>query len=193
MQSYEFKTDPPPDLSQLEIKGERIKLVSISHAYLTKIFKEFTPDIVRYMMPKAPEEISETAAFITASIAGMHEGYELVMVILDKESGEFLGVCGLHGKDRLRTPEFGIWLKRSAHGNHYGGEAMRTMGSWAVENLDIDFILYPVDRNNIPSRKIPESLGGVIIREKMVETMRDAFLDEVVYRIELEALISNKA
>ncbi|MCF7823917.1 MAG: GNAT family N-acetyltransferase [Candidatus Marinimicrobia bacterium] len=188
MQSFDFKIFPAPDLTQLEILGKRIKLLSIRHAYLKAIFKEFTPEIVRYMLPRAPEEISETAFFISESIKGMSEGYELVMVIIDSESEEFLGCCGLHGRGKLRTPEFGIWMKRSAQGQHFGGEAIRTLGAWAVENIDLDMVLYPVDRNNIPSRKIPESLGGVIFREKMVPTMRGNFLDEIVYKIETEAL-----
>lgn len=168
--------------------GERIKLLSINPAYAEEIFKEFTADIIRYMLPKAPEHISETEAFISASQKGMREAYEVVTIIVDKASGEFLGCCGLHGKGRLRTPEFGIWLKRSAHGNHYGGEALRTLGSWAMKNIDLDYVVYPVDRMNVPSRKIPESLGGIIVHEKMVPTMRDGFLDEIVYKIEPKAL-----
>jgi hypothetical protein len=40
-----------------------------------------------------------------------------------------------------------------------------------------------VDRNNIASRKIPESLGGEIVKKLKLETPSGKILDEVVYKI----------
>ena len=140
-------------------------------------------------MPEPPHKIEETQAFITESLTGMALGYDLVMVILHKESRAFLGCCGFHGRGKPRTPEFGIWLKQSAHGQHYGREAIRTLGFWVVKNIEFDFAIYPVDRANVPSRKIPESMGGKIINEKQVKTMRSDTLDELVYKISPENLI----
>ena len=36
---------------------------------------------------------------------------------------------------------------------------------------------------NIASRKIAESLEGIVVEERIVKTMRDSYLDEVVYKI----------
>lgn len=33
---------------------------------------------------------------------------------------------------------------------------------WAQDNILFDYLLYPVNKDNIPSRKITESLGGVV-------------------------------
>ncbi|MDZ4875470.1 MAG: hypothetical protein CLLPBCKN_004866 [Chroococcidiopsis cubana SAG 39.79] len=63
-----------------------------------------------------------------------------------------------------KTPEFGIWLK-TAHGRKYGLEAIRGIKNWAEQNLDYEYFLYPVNRANIASRKIPETLGGKVVRE----------------------------
>lgn len=182
METFAFKKTPP-DLSTIIIEGDRVNLLSINESYTEEIFKEFTPEITRYMLPKPAEVIDKTKAFISASLLGMKACRELVLVIIVKESGEFLGCCGLHGRRNPSTPEFGIWLKRSAHGNAYGLEAISTLGRWAIENIDFEYAIYPVDRANIPSRKIPESMGGVVIEEKMVKTMRDDVLDELVYKI----------
>ena len=51
------------------------------------------------------------------------------------------------------------------------------------EPWQFDYLIYPVDRANIPSRKIPESLGGIIFEEKKTKTMSGGVLDEVVYKI----------
>jgi RimJ/RimL family protein N-acetyltransferase len=187
METLAFKKKPL-DLSTINIEGDRVKLLSINESYTEAIFKEFTPEITRYMLPKPAEVIDETKVFISASLKGMKAGRELVLVITASENGEFLGCCSLHGRSNPNTPEFGIWLKHSAHGKAYGLEAIKILGRWAVENIDFDYAIYPVDRANIPSRMIPESMGGVVIEEKLVKTMREDVLDELVYKIMPKAL-----
>ena len=115
----------------------------------------------------------------------MAAGSELGLVIQRIENHEFLGICGLHIRTTPATPELGIWLKKSAHGQKLGREAIHCLVDWAKTNLDAAFLIYPVDRQNIPSRKIPESLGGVIFREDKVKNMSGHILDEVIYRITL--------
>jgi len=43
---------------------------------------------------------------------------------------------------------------------------MLLLKAWADQNLEYDYIKYPVDKRNIASRKIPEALGGAIAGEK---------------------------
>jgi hypothetical protein len=54
---------------------------------------------------------------------------------------------------------------------------------WAMVNLDFDYLIYPVDRRNLPSRKIPESLGGSIKAEYEKTNASGAVLDILEYRI----------
>ena len=188
MQTFSFSGPNPIDLTSLRIEGERIILRSIQESDSAEIFKEFTAEITRYMFPKPPKKIEETLSFISESRKGMRGGWDLVLVITKKEDGEFLGCCGFHGRGKVRTPELGIWLKKAAHGRRYGREAIQTLTAWAVKNIDFDYLIYPVDRANIASRKIPESLGGVIFEEKQVQAMSGHYLDEVVYKITYETL-----
>jgi RimJ/RimL family protein N-acetyltransferase len=44
-------------------------------------------------------------------------------------------------------------------------EAITAIKKWAEENLNYEYLRYPVDRRNIASRKIPEALGGKIFRQ----------------------------
>ena len=172
-----------PDLANLEIEGERVRLVSITQAYAQDIFTEFTSDITTYMLPKPAESIEETRAFIRASLEAFNEANNIQLVILDKQTDEFLGCCGLHERGDVKNPEFGIWLKRSAHGRGLGREAIQTLAFWVQERMRLESFIYPVDKRNESSRKIPISLGGIIVEERTEEGTAGNLLDEVVYRI----------
>ena len=170
------------DYSNFELKTERLVLKSINFDYLTDIFKEFTQEITAYMFPKPAEDISETANFVSQSIGKNETGKNLQLVIIDKQTGEFIGCIGIHNP-HLQIPEFGIWTKKSTHGNHYGKEAAKALKAWADENLDYTSIKYPVDKANIASRKIPESLGGVIHSEYTKTGLSGNILNIVEYYI----------
>lgn len=164
------------------IETARLLLVPVSTDFEEEIFREFTPEITVYMFPKPPEKIEETKEFIESSLEKMGKEEQLQMVVLRKETREFLGCAGLH-RINTPTPEFGIWIKKSAHGNGYGKEAIIGLKKWADDNLPYEYLVYPVDRDNIPSRKIPESLGGIIGREYDKKNLSGNILHEVEYRI----------
>lgn len=52
-----------------------------------------------------------------------------------------------------------------------------------IQNIDLDYFIYPVDRQKIASSKIPESLGGEVVQELKTETLTGEILDKVVYKI----------
>jgi RimJ/RimL family protein N-acetyltransferase len=184
MNAFHFLTPQPQDSLSLTIEGERLRLVAISDRFELDIFKEFTSEITRYMFPSPAPDIEVTRNFIDASRRGMQIGNNLQFVILSKTLGEFLGCCSLHGEDNIRTPELGIWLKKNAHGSGYGREAVRTLVNWSCDNIDLDYFIYPVDRRNIASAKIPQSLSGEVVQELKTETPTGKILDKVVYKID---------
>lgn len=117
------------------------------------------------MFPKPAKDISETEEFINSSLPGMKDGTNMQLVMTLKDTNEFLGLVGLHGVNS-ETPVLGIWLKKSAHGKGYGKEAITAIYQWAKENIEFKYLKYSVDKDNIPSIKIPESLGGIVGKEK---------------------------
>jgi RimJ/RimL family protein N-acetyltransferase len=150
--------------SNIIIEAKNILLKSINLDYVEDIFREFTSEITVFMYPRPAEKIEETIESIKTSMAGNNAGSNLQMTILSNKGGEFLGNAGLHHVD-TKTPELGIWIKKSAHGNAYGKEAMVALKKWADENLDYEYILYPVVEENFASKRIPEFLGGKVVRE----------------------------
>lgn len=170
------------DTTKIKLDSERLEIVPMSEKYASEIFNELTDEITKYMFPKTPQKINETLEYIQSMQPKMKKGEEFTIVILNKQTREFLGCGGAH-KLNTTTPEFGIWIKKSAHGNKYGREAIHTLKNWIDENFDYQYLKYPVDRRNIPSRKIAESLGGIIEDEYQKENMSGNILDEVEYRI----------
>ena len=165
------------------IPAGRVLLRPISERDTWQVFENFTAEVTRYMVPQPSDRVADTIQFIRRSLAGMARGENLQLVIIDKASGEFLGGCGLHGKGTPRTPELGIWLKVAAHGNGYGREAITALVQWAEQNLLYDYLIYPVDKDNIPSRKIPQTLGGEIFEETICPRQDGSILNIVIYRI----------
>lgn len=170
------------NLKNVIIESERLKMVPTSEDYAEDIFREFTDEITRFMMPKTPQKIEETLEFIRTSKKAMEKGEELEVIILDKNTGEFIGHGGIR-KLNTNTPVLGIWIKKSSHGQKFGREAVKALKEWADKNLKYKYLEYPVDKRNIPSRKIAESLGGTIARELKKTNMAGNLLDEVEYRI----------
>lgn len=173
------------DFYKAAIESEHLFQLPITERDAEDIFTHFTSEITTYMLPKAPIVIEETREFIRESRQGIAKGTNLQLVIRMKETREFIGCSGLHDIGSAH-PELGIWIKKAAHGHHYGREAVTALIAWAKSQLPYRYLLYPVDRRNTPSRAIAETNGGYTIEEKKVLTLSGNVLDEVVYRIDVE-------
>jgi RimJ/RimL family protein N-acetyltransferase len=183
--AFQFRGQPL-DLGDVSIETANLRLRPISRSDAPAVFENFTPAITQYMFPKPATVIAETEAFIEEALVAQAQCTDLHLAICLRDDGEFLGICGLHGGEAPAQPELGIWLKQSAHGRRYGLEAISALRSWASMNIRCDFLVYPVDRRNMPSRLVAERLGGVLHAERSVRNMSGCLLDEVVYRIQPE-------
>jgi len=144
------------------IIDDELRLVPISPRFREDIFREFNQDIITYLLVDAPpSEISDTDKFISQSIGQMKSGSDIVWVILYKEN--FAGCCGIHNIPS-RQPHFGLWLKNSIQGKGIGYRITSAGMNWAVANLPIDYIRYPVDENNIRSIRLIEKLTTTVYR-----------------------------
>ena len=178
------------NIENITIETERLILVPTTQEYLQEIFNEFTDEVTKYMFPNSPKEINETKKRIDDCIQRREKWEELQMTILDKITREFLGNAWLHGiKESI--PELWIRIKKAAHGKKIGREAVAALEAWAQQNLNFDYIEYPVDKDNIWSRKIAESLNGIVEKDEqgnekveIVPTFNnEGTINEVMYRI----------
>lgn len=172
------------NLLKHSIETNRLILQPIDIKYAEDIFKNFNEKITTYMYPKPAEKIDETINFIEISLSEMQREENYMLVILEKETNEFIGCLGLHNL-LSKTPELGVWIKESAFGNNYGYEAVKALTNWAIEQKKWQSVKYPVDKKNFPSRRIPERLNGTIVKEFKSINMKGSELDQVEYEISL--------
>ena len=181
------------DLTKVAIETRRLKLLPIKEKNITDVFINFTVDITQYMYPQPTGHIRDAESFVWNSISGLEAGTNLQMVMVDKETEEFIGCIGLHNVG-TPDPELGLWVKKSAHSNGYGLEAIRGLVEWARENIELDHFRYPVDRNNRASRRIPTTVGGTFAKSyKRLNMDSSKELDIVEYWIPGEAPKPQKA
>ena len=170
----------------MQIETERLVLAPVSEADVQDIYQHFNQQIITYMEPSAAESKEQIRGVVRQFIEQRKQHTDLVYVITLKEEREFIGIVGLHHlKDPV--PELGVWIKASAHGNHYGREAVGGMLKYAG-TLGIQRLQYPVDRRNTPSRKIPLFYGGRLVTAcKVVITADGRRLEEEIYEIPSQA------
>jgi [ribosomal protein S5]-alanine N-acetyltransferase len=170
------------NLTETIIETKRLKLTAISKSFVKEIYEEFSDDITLYMYSKPTDDIHQMEAYVDNSISEIKNGSSITLVILTQVEQEFLGIAAIHEIDS-DTPELGVWIKKSAHGNKYGLEAITALINWSKENLKFDYLRYPVDKRNIASRKIAETNGGIIKKEAKRINKKGFELDEVEYWI----------
>ena len=170
------------DLTNLILISDRLKLLPLTMEYAQPMCQHFTPEVTRYMWPSAPKIHEDVNQYIKSQQHQMKYGNELAMVIVTKHTAEFLGHVCIH-QAHSQTPELGIWLKSDAQGHRYGYEALNLLKQWAKLNLQYHHLKYPVDKKNVPSRKLAESLGGYVGDEYIKISESGNELDEVEYWI----------
>jgi len=170
------------DLSKTIITSERLFLRVIEREDAGVIFSCFSDRVTKYMYPKAPEALSETKDFIEKALARVAAGANLQLVVLAREDRRFLGCVGLHDVD-TRHPELGVWIREDEHRHGYGLEAVSLVIEWAKKHIEFDHLVYPVDKRNLASRRIPEAHGGIVKKEFKSVNLSGFELDEVEYWI----------
>jgi RimJ/RimL family protein N-acetyltransferase len=109
------------------------------------------------------------------------EGTDFTFAIRQRANGRFLGLAGLHDVRNI-SAELGIWIREDFHTQGFGREAVGLVARWASVALGSESFTYPVAEENYPSRRIAESLGGVVVERR--ETPKYM---SVIYRIPNQA------
>jgi RimJ/RimL family protein N-acetyltransferase len=175
------------ELLDVEIVTHRLVLRPVSIIDLEPIAREFNERITRYMYPPAARSSADVAPFIADSMEGLSNNTNLQLVAVKKDATtEFVGCLGLH-RPQSRTPELGIWIAEKFHRQGLGLEAIEALCEWAAAEIECDYLKYPVDQANAPSRRIPETLGGEIEDEYDRITIDGRTLNILEYRIYPEA------
>ena len=163
--------------SSIEITSERLVVRPFSATDANDAFVCITPTLTRFMSfdPAPSAEVFETIwrGWLTKIDAGV----DFAFTIRDRTTNGFLGLAGLHRTGDVE-PELGIWIREDQHARGYGYEAVQAVALWAADTFKSSAFIYPVAKENAPSRKLAEALGGVVVSERTAPKY-----DSVVYRI----------
>jgi RimJ/RimL family protein N-acetyltransferase len=157
------------------IQSARLQLSEFQITDAEEVFACITPSITRYMRWEPPT----WSGYLARCEARLRDPNlnALSFVIRRHDNNECLGMAGLEDSDQP-SPEMGLWLKESAHGQGFGREVVAALAAWAHENLGKESFIYPVAVQNTASRRIAEGFHGEIIA-----TRTSPKYDSVVYKI----------
>ena len=145
----------------LEIQYAPLILKSFTAKDVDEIYNCITPTLTQYMSWEAPQSHQDFEKVWQQWLINIRDQTELTLVIRHSDHHEFLGLAALH-QVQSETPELGIWIREDRHGAKFGQTAIKALVDWASNHLKIKKFTYPVAVDNIASRRIAESLGGVI-------------------------------
>lgn len=143
------------------IKAPRLHLQPFSPTDADEAYHCITPSLTRYMAWEPPACPDEFAKIWQTWMQSHANKTEMVFTVREKQNNHFLGLVGLHHL-QTSTPELGIWIREDRHGKGFGREAVTYLYIWASANFNCSSFIYPVAEDNYPSRRIAESLGGVV-------------------------------
>jgi len=157
------------------ILSPRLQLRQFQMVDAQEVFGCITPGIAKFM-PWEPPSWSEYLTRCEKRVQAP-EPNKFSFAIRRLDGGECLGMASLEDADSV-SPELGLWLKESAHGQGFGREVVAALVECGHTSLGKRTFTYPVAIQNIASRRIAESLHGEIIGNRT-----NPKYDSVVYRI----------
>jgi RimJ/RimL family protein N-acetyltransferase len=157
------------------IQSPRLHLSEFQMTDAPEVFGCITPAIARFM-PWEPPSWSEYLARCEKRTQAP-EPNKFSFVIRRLDNNECLGMSSFEDADSI-SPEVGLWLKETAHWQGFGREVVAALVEWGHTTLGKESFIYPVAVQNVPSRRIAESLHGEIIGNR-----KNPKYDSVIYRI----------
>lgn len=132
-----------------------------------KVWAEFCSDpaCTRFTTPlgNTPEEKAQF--FIDRSMNRYEEGTYGLQALISKETGEFIGQCGLmlQNVDGVDEVEVGYHLLPRHWGKGYATEAAQMFRDYGFENNVAPSIISIIDPQNFPSKKVAERNGMTLV------------------------------
>lgn len=143
----------------ISLTTPRLSIRPFTPADAPVVFACTTPTLTRYMdFDPSPSEAAFAEVW-RSWLPLIESRADITFVLRDRHHGGFLGLAAVH-RTGDPTPELGIWIREDAHGHGYGREAVAAIAHWAASTFQATVFIYPVARDNQPSRRLIEALGG---------------------------------
>jgi len=100
-------------------------------------------------------------------IAAFKENPEIVLGIVDRNTGRVVGCIGLEPGEDAGSGEFGYWIAKPLWGRGYATEALRAYVSYAFRELALDRVIAGAMPANGGSIRVQEKAGFRKVGERM--------------------------
>ena len=164
-----------PD-TMIVIRSPRLQLSQFQMMDAQEVFGCITRGITKFMPWEAPSWMDYVTRCEKRIQAPEPNKFHFVIRRLD--IGECVGMASLEDADSA-SPEIGLWLKESVHGQGFGGEVVASLIEWGHLSLGKGSFTYPVAVQNIASRRIAENLHGETIGNRTTQSMTRSFTESL--------------
>lgn len=120
------------------------------------------PEVTRFVLALDRDAAAER---LRANEVEWRERGHGILAVLDRDSGAFLGRCGLKFWPDLGETEVGWIFRRDAWGRGYATEAARACIEWGFAAFDLPYMTAMIDPRNAPSVRVADRLGMEPLRE----------------------------
>ncbi|MHC5202233.1 GNAT family N-acetyltransferase [Myroides sp. LJL119] len=141
-------------------ESENLELVPICLDYLLSYQQGLTSNVAEFLSFDPIDNQAILKEYIRRSQIEYNRGACMVFVVLNKNTKEFLGSCGIHDINQLNV-EIGLWLKESAQDKGYGSEILKTLIQLIKNNIKTKYIIYNAEQKNIASIRLCEKFGFI--------------------------------
>jgi RimJ/RimL family protein N-acetyltransferase len=162
------------------LETERLRLRHYRQEDLEDLHAMFSdPDHMRWYPEPFPRE--GTQEWLDRQIAGYRGRGWALLIVEDRETGEFLGSAGpaLLLVEGVEEVEIGWHTRPGRKGEGIAPEAGGAARDWAFANLEVDHLISLVRPENRPSGRVAEKIGMHVDREVDHKGLR-----HLVYRID---------
>ena len=114
---------------------------------------EDTRQLITYLIPRYAEANRDTARVVFAVMLG----------------GVMIGIVGIGNKEEAGNEiELAYFISEAYASKGYATEAARAASRWALETLQMDYLIAIVEPDNIPSQRVLEKCGFQKLETRMI-------------------------
>jgi ribosomal-protein-alanine N-acetyltransferase len=118
------------------------------------------PEVARYTTVPSPYTATDARAWLVNTTAGLRAGTDLHPIIVDADTGELLGACGV--AQRPGDPGnwgIGYWIAKAHRGRGVAAAGVRLLAPYAFEHLGVERLELQAEESNPGSVRTAEACG----------------------------------
>ncbi|MFC1735479.1 GNAT family N-acetyltransferase [Candidatus Hydrogenedentota bacterium] len=150
----------------MQLETDRLLLRRLTQADAHEFFQTVgDPEVMRYWGKGAEKTVEDTCRRITE----MEEHWVTHgfgdWAVMEKNTGELIGFCGLHYIENMAEVNLGYAFKKTKWRQGFGFESCKAVLAAGFGELGLDPIVAVIQTPNIASRKLVEKLNLVFWKE----------------------------